>query len=251
MRSWPIGAWLGIAVAIVLTIVVWSRLHTSSEAVVPVARPAHRSARVEDRLNELRAEWAARGEQKQPAGEIQQRKAPPPQMAQAPSAPPAAEHPADEAGENEPDNPTAALDAALSQDEPDVNALKQVATTDPDPQNRLTAVMLLGTMEDADAVPVLAQALKDSDADVRLMAVQALGDFTAPESAQAVQIALNDPSSEVRFEALSVLADIGGDAGRAAIQKAANDDDEDVRALAQGLLSMDEAAPGAEVTPPQ
>ena len=250
MRSWPTGAWIGVgAVAIALTVAVWLRLRTGSESAVQVIRPAHRSARVEDRLNQLRADWASHGEQKEPAGEIRERKAPQAQMPAPPTAPAVAEHPSEDLIESGSDNPTAALDAALSQDEPDFNALKQVATSDPDPQNRLTAVMLLGTMEDAEAVPVLAQALKDSDADVRLMAVQALGDFTGPESAQAVEIALNDPSPEIRFEALSVLADIGGEVGRAAVRRAANDEDEDVRALAQGLLGMDEAT--ADATPSQ
>lgn len=242
MRSWPGGVWIGAAVvAAALAVVVWLRLRTDSEPPVQVIRPAHRSARVEDRLNQLRADWAARGEGPGAVGEIHERKAPAAQM----PTPRAGEPDSPDQPENAVDNPSAALDAALAQDEPDFDALKQIALTDPDPQNRLTAVMLLGTLENTDAVSVLAQTLKDSDSDVRMMAVQALGDFTGNEPVEAVQIALNDPNPEVRFEALSVLADLGGPASRAAMQRALNDEDEDVRALAQGLASIDETSPDA------
>ena len=251
MRDWPIGAWVGVAVAtIAVAAVIWLRLRPSSESAVQVIRPPHRSARVEDRLKQLRSEWIMRNEHPEVAGQIANRPAPAGQMPAAPTAP---AEPGRDVGQNPATAPTegaesemsddSPLDDALNADEPDLNALKRVLLSDPDPQNRLTAVLLIGTLEDDAAVSVLGQALKDSDEDVRLTAVQALGDFTSAESAQVVQTAMRDPSAEVRFEALSVLADIGGDGARTAMQQATSDEDEDVRALAQGLLSVDEAAP--------
>ena len=243
MTSWPTGAWIAAGAAVVVAIVmVWLRLRTSPEPAVQVIAPAHRSARVEDRLKQLRTEWATRGEHDLAGGQIPNRQAPPAQLPMTPT--PAASAPEDEAGAAAENPGSTVLDDALAQDEPDLNALKQVIASDPDPQNRLTAVMLVSTIEDPSVVPVLAQALKDSDSDVRLMAVQALGEFSGPEPLQAVETALNDSDPEIRFEALSVLADLGGDSTRAVIQRALKDEDEDVRALAEGLLSMDE--PSAE-----
>lgn len=243
-----VATWLGVAVTTaVVAFVVWTRLQVPSEAPVQVIKPpVHRSARVEDRLSQLRAEWSSRAE-RTTQGEIRERKAPPAQMAP----PPTAAGPVEAPPETDADLDAEAgpLEKALAQEEPDFDALKQVAVTDPDPENRLTAVMLLGTVENPAAVSVLAQTVKDADTDVRLMSVQALSDFTDADSVAAVTAAMSDPSPEVRFEALSVLADIGGEGTRAALQQALNDPDEDVRALAQGLLSMDDLRPNNGATP--
>jgi HEAT repeats len=240
--------WIGAVVVVaLLTLVVWLRPRPAPEAPVPAIHPAHRDARVEDRLNELRTEWARRsehgaelGQQKaaankphQPVGEITERQLPRPDL----PTPPAAAVPAGEPGKDAIDQALAANPFAA---EPTLENLKPLALSDPDPQTRITAVLLLGTLDQPGAVAVLAQAVHDEDSDVRLMAIQALSGYQGSDAVQAVQPALSDPSPEVRFEALGTLAQIGGPAARDAVKTALNDDNDDVKALAQGILDLED-----------
>jgi len=128
-------------------------------------------------------------------------------------------------------------------DQPDFASLKQKALSDPDPDNRLSAVMLLEDSDDPDAVKVLAEALRDQDSDVRMAAVDALGDMEGDGPANALQGALTDSDPEVRFEALGVLADMGGPRAVAAARQTLHDPDDDVRSLAEGVLDSEDASP--------
>lgn len=130
-------------------------------------------------------------------------------------------------------------------DADDVPALKKIVLENPDPDERLAAVVMLGTTDDPEAVAVLAQALSDQNEDVRMAALESLSDVTGEPPVDAIENALNDSSPDIRFEALSILGDVAGDRARSAIERALHDPDEDVRNLAESLLSEQVEAPAA------
>jgi hypothetical protein len=142
----------------------------------------------------------------------------------------------------------ASEDDTSTPDPDDIPALKRIALENPDPEERLAAVVMLGASEDPQAAAVLAKALSDEDEEVRMAALESLSEFTDEPPIEAIESALNDPSAEIRFEALTVLADVGGEQARRAIERALHDPDEDVRALAESLAS--EQAPEVETPQP-
>lgn len=225
MRSWPLGLKIGAGVAaVLLALVLWIGLRRPPDEPVRPIRSTARSQRVQDRLTQLRQDWASRKTTGGPGGAAS-RSLPGGRVAPQRQAVP---------------EPAVDSEPPLFEDEPDFEMLKTMATTDPDPENRLVAVVMLGTSEKPEALAVLTEALSDKDPDVRLTAVETLGDFGAAEPTSALAKALGDPNPEIRFAALGVLADIGGEAAATAVQKALNDDDEDVRALAEGVLDLED-----------
>jgi HEAT repeat protein len=224
MRTWPLGLKIGAGVAVVLlTLVLWIGLRRPPDEPVRPIRSTARSQRVQDRLEQLRQDWASR---KATGGAGPSRALPGGRVVQQRPAMP---------------EPVPDSDPPLFENEPEFETLKAMATTDPDPQNRLVAVVILATSEDPNALPVLSQALEDADPDVRLTTVEMLGDFgTSEAAASALAKALDDPVPDIRFAALGVLADLGGQVALDAVQKALDDEDADVRALAEGVLDLEE-----------
>jgi len=107
-----------------------------------------------------------------------------------------------------------------------------------DPGVRSTALELLYTLGDPDAITYLEQAVaKDPDPAVRLKAVQLLGSKAGGPRAHALVTALKDPEKEIRLAALKGLEE-AGDAGAAPwIARAASKDyDPEVRAEALRVL---------------
>ena len=137
----------------------------------------------------------------------------------------------------------------------DFDTLRDLALVDQDPDNRVSAIWLLASLDDeAPVVPVLTQALSDEDPDVRMAAIQALSEFSEETPLESLQIALQDSDAEIRFEALSIAAEMSDDRVQPLIQKALDDPDEDVRSLAEGLADMEDtydaaATPGAAPAP--
>jgi HEAT repeat protein len=226
MSSWPLGLKVGVGVAAALLVMVlWVSLRRPSQTPPQPKLASDHQARVQERLARLRQEFARRRQSDTGERHFQERSLPRGRPALPAPPPPAVDVPAE---------------PPMFEEEPDFEELKRLAVSDPDPENRLVAVVLLGTSENPEALPVLTQALNDKDQDVRMTAIETLADFSGPEPVEAIQRALDDPSPEVRFEALGVLADIGGEAAIAAVEKALNDEDEDVRALAEGVLDLEE-----------
>ena len=120
----------------------------------------------------------------------------------------------------------------------DFETLKKMALLDGDPDNRIVAVWLLGSMDDKPVMPVLEKALSDPDPEVRMAALESISEFDNPP-VKALAKALDDTDPEIRFEALSVAAEIDNKSVQPLLAKALDDPDEDVRSLAQGLADTD------------
>lgn len=121
--------------------------------------------------------------------------------------------------------------------------LAETIRTNPDPEERASAVFFLTGGESQTVVPVLLEALGDPDPEVRLAAVEALDDYSDDLRPETLVPALSDADAEVRFEALGVLGDMDDeDAVRDIAKKMLNDPDDDVRSLAEGILDMEDGA---------
>ena len=191
-----------------------------------VERP--RNARVGDRLDQLRSVY----EQRQLGGAKLQ----PPKRELPPRAPGGrAMEPVEplvrEGGELE----------AFDEDEAEeLEELRETLLNDPDPDERMGAVLMLTGSEDAEALRVLVDAMNDPDAEVRLAVVEALGDYAEDLNPEVLLPALDDPDAEVRFEAVGILGDMEQAQALALVREALDDPDEDVRALAEGILDFED-----------
>lgn len=148
------------------------------------------------------------------------------------------------AAEAERDRPTAAAEAAKrvtqALDE-NFEELKQVALTDPDPDERINALWSLSVGDEATALPVLASALHDGDREVRLAAVQELGGLEDERAVvDSLSIALRDNDAEVRAEAVRLIGDTEDPRAAALAGRLLNDPDDEVREEAKGVVEAAE-----------
>lgn len=118
----------------------------------------------------------------------------------------------------------------------DVRELRELILNDPDPEERVGAILMLSGNEHPEAVTTLVRALEDVDPEVRLAAVEALGDYEDTIQPDTFERAMDDPDAEVRFEAISIVGDMETPAAYALVRRALDDPDEDVRTLAQDIL---------------
>ena len=116
--------------------------------------------------------------------------------------------------------------------------LKTTLLTDPDPEERVGAVLMLTGAEGEAAWRLLGDALQDPDPEVRLAVVEALGDYAEDIPPALLTPALNDADPEVRFEAYGILGDLESAEALALVRNGVNDPDEDVRALAEGIVDF-------------
>lgn len=121
-------------------------------------------------------------------------------------------------------------------DAEEVDELSDAIFNDPDPDERIGAIIMLSGNEHPDAINTFIKAMDDNDAEVRLAAVEALGDYTETLEPSALAPAIDDTDPEVRFEAISILGDFETEDALAMIRQALDDPDEDVRSLAEGIL---------------
>jgi HEAT repeats len=228
MSGMSFEAKVGLAVIGALcVVVVWLTLsHRRGASPIPPRQAANRAASLKDRLARLRASEAFVNRQR--ALKMQQmrdRSLPTPPLAVQQQIAGAARR-SHKLGE-------LATDADL-----DFNTLKKMALVDGDPDNRIVAVWLLGSMDDKPVMPVLEKALSDPDPEVRMAALESISEFDNPP-VKALAKALDDTDPEIRFEALSVAAELDDKTVQPLLVKALDDPDADVRSLAQGLADTD------------
>jgi hypothetical protein len=120
----------------------------------------------------------------------------------------------------------------------DLEEARNTLLNNPDPDERVGAILMLSGAEDAQTLSVLTDAMSDSNAEVRLAAVEAIGDFSDELDPDILRPALIDSSAEVRFEAVGILGDIEKPEALDMVRAALNDPDEDVRSLAEGIIDF-------------
>ena len=118
----------------------------------------------------------------------------------------------------------------------DVRELRDVILNDPDPDERVGALLMLSGNEHPEALSTIIRAIEDTNPEVRLAAVEALGDYSDTIEPGTFDRALDDPDAEVRFEAVSIIGDMESPDAYAMVRQALDDPDEDVRTLAQDIL---------------
>lgn len=118
----------------------------------------------------------------------------------------------------------------------DMRELRELILNDPDPEERVGAIMMLSGNEHPEAISTLVRAMDDVDPEVRLAAVEALGDYADSIQPDTFERAMDDPDPEVRYEAISIIGDMETPAAFALVRRALDDPDEDVRTLAQEIL---------------
>jgi HEAT repeat protein len=183
----------------------------------PVKKIA-RSARVEERLNELRSDFEHR------------------QVEAVNPAPSKRELPTREAREMVTGD--ADDDDEDAEDPEEMEELKEILRTNPDPDERIGAVLMLTGEEGPESLRMLLETMDDPDPEVRLAVVEALGDRAEELSPTVLDSAMKDPDAEVRFEAISILGDMETPEALQMVRSARTDPDDDVRALADGILDF-------------
>ncbi len=247
MRGMTIAI-IGIAVAVLIGIAVF--MHGGNDpapfASAPGAAPgaagseprgsggSMRSARVEDRLNQLRAEYERRDvNAANPAARERE----------VPTQPPAMREMVERV-ERE-------MEGGEDEDPEELAELRETLFNDPDPDERIGAILLLTGDEGPESMRMLIEAMDDPEAEVRVAVIEALGDRVEDFSPSLLNKPLRDPDPEVRFEAVSVLGDMEHPEALNLVRLALEDPDEDVRALAEGILDFsaddesDDARPDA------
>jgi HEAT repeat protein len=126
------------------------------------------------------------------------------------------------------------------EDPQEMEELKHTLLTNPDPEERIGAVLMLTGEEGPESLRMLLDSMDDPDPEVRLAVVEALGDRSEEISPDTLGSALRDPDAEVRFEAVSILGDMETPEARAMVDTARQDEDDDVRALAEGIHDFDD-----------
>ena len=180
-----------------------------------------RSSRVEDRLNQLRADYDKRQAEDNPAAV--QREAPTASL------------------KAEKMRELAERDIAVDESDEDPEEIAEVRDTlqnNQDPDERIGAILMLTGDEGPESMRLLMETMDDPDPEVRLAVVEALGDRVEELSPGLLAKPLRDPDAEVRFEAVSVLGDMEDPEALALVKDAMHDPDEDVRALAEGIMDF-------------
>lgn len=120
----------------------------------------------------------------------------------------------------------------ISEDE-----LKHQAIFGEDPEARTTALELLSSEDEEEAMPTIVEALKDQSPEVRGLALELLGEAEGPIPVDRIaQIVRDDPNPEQRMEAIVVLASRDEEAAQAVLQNALQDSDPEVVELAKSIL---------------
>jgi hypothetical protein len=184
-----------------------------------------RSARVEDRLGELRADYEKRQLNGSGAVAANKREVPTAMARQKDMV----EKAKQDLEEDESDEDPAELEE-----------LRTTLFNDPDPDERIGAILMLTGDEGPESMRMLIEAMDDPDAEVRLAVVEALGDRSEEISPAMLMKALNDSDPEVRFEAYSTLGDMDTPEAKDLLSKGKNDPDEDIRDLIAGIDEFDQ-----------
>lgn len=124
----------------------------------------------------------------------------------------------------------------------EIESLKQTALSDPDPDERISALWSLSISDEAQALPVLASALRDEDREVRLAAVQELGGLEEEAGVvDALAVAIHDQDAEIREEVVRLIGDTEDPRAADLVRQLLNDPSREVREEAESVLdSLDE-----------
>jgi HEAT repeat protein len=93
------------------------------------------------------------------------------------------------------------------------------AATGDDPQTRIYSLWSLGAIGDETALEVVRNAASDDDAGIRKTAAFALGGFDSPEGIGSLEVLVEDPVADVRWNAAVALAARGSDRGVAVLEQ--------------------------------
>jgi len=109
------------------------------------------------------------------------------------------------------------------------------------PEERATALRLLGELKDPRALPVLVEAMKDPQPSVRGAAVSALGDLGDAHAVPQLEEALQDTIPAVRTSAAISLGELGHRTASPALRRALSDTNPVVQAaVVSALLRLEE-----------
>src|SRR5262245_20198299 len=209
---------VGAAVAVILVLVFLYRRGGETPAPEPAvssvrpqprannqANNKERSARVEERLNELRDD--TEHHQMRPGAAN-----PPPNKREVPTISARKRAAMENEAEGEDD-----------EDPEEMAELKHTLMTNPDPEERIGAVLMLTGEEGPESLRMLLDAMDDPDPEVRLAVVEALGDRAEEISPDTLTVAMRDQDAEVRFEAVSILGDMETPEALSMVHGALND----------------------------
>jgi HEAT repeat protein len=117
----------------------------------------------------------------------------------------------------------------------------RAATSAANPEERATALRLLGNLKDDRSLAVLLDAVTDAQPSVRGAAASALGDLGKPEGIVAVEQALKDKIPAVRTSAAISLGELGMKESRPVLKQALSDPNPVVQAtVISALLRLGE-----------
>ena len=126
-------------------------------------------------------------------------------------------------------------------DPEEMEELRTTLFNDPDPDERIGAVLMLTGDEGPESMRMLIEAMDDPDPEVRLAVTEALGDRSDEINPDTLTKALNDKDAEVRFEAVSILGDMDDNPeAQQRVKAYLNDPDPEIRELAEGIVAMAE-----------
>jgi hypothetical protein len=242
------------ALALLVVVGIWWGIRSDPFPVVPeIAEPLHEQAPVRptsrmraqlrDDVRSKRDAWAAAQDQRRGhdvSGGM-------PKAGKGGSAAPAADGGAallaqQEADETEGHTATKRAPHIASKDNPEeIENLKRIAISDPDPDERINALWSLSVSDEEAALPVLGAALRDENSEVRLAAVQELGGLDDERGAvDALTMALEDADPEIRAEAVRVIGDTDDPRAASIVERLTHDVDPDVRDEAQSVVESAE-----------
>lgn len=189
-----------------------------------------RSARVEDRLGQLRADYEKRMAQENPA--VARR--------ELPTASLKAERMRERA------RSALVVEDSDDDDPEEIAEVRETLHNNQDPDERIGAILMLTGDEGPESMQLLLEAMDDPDPEVRLAVVEALGDRVEELTPGLLAKPLRDSDAEVRFEAVSVLGDMDDPEALQLVQTALQDPDEDVRTLAEGIMDFSDDSPDGD-----
>lgn len=106
------------------------------------------------------------------------------------------------------------------------------------PQERISALRVLTSVDSAEALPALAQALSDADVGVKSAAIEFLASLGGPEALQLLDQALQDPDPAIRLAIVQLLGQRGDTDSITQVYKALSDPNDAVRVLASSFISQ-------------
>jgi|SRR5215813_3362861 len=105
------------------------------------------------------------------------------------------------------------------------------------PQERISALKVLTSVDSAEALPALAQALSDADVGVKSAAIEFLASLGGSEALQLLDQTLQDPDPAIRLAVVQLLGQRGDADSITQVYKALSDPNDAVRVLANSFIS--------------